>query len=424
MGLIKEILDVNELRLNHKFVQARFAGKNALASGCKRLLVYALTPFRLFQLGRRVKAEENCRAESSDARIVFLSSTVNQTKALSGLRALYPNALYVTQNHHAPCARSFPIVGAWLVSIVALPASFAACLTYVLSRKGPGFKSRIKCVAFSLDEILLSPGYLIVMMRWLRRLRPNIIVMANDHNSLNRAACIAARKTGVISVYVQHAPVSSLFPAVLFDHMLLDGRHAAEIYEPKCRGDTRIVAIGSSRYAATRAWRGKRLPQHGVVSLSFNKLDDQRVVKGYLKALQANGWRVVLRPHPGFKDAELDQWQPELIDRRDVSVHLDEVDAVIAGDSGILLDAYMAGACPIYAKDLSGLDDYYGYIKRGAVLTCTISNIVDVLMNIDDKTESQLRVGMQHFNEAVGQSADAALIAQKSYIDQLVGPNV
>lgn len=429
MSLIREILDANELRLNIKFAQVRFAGKSALGAGCKRLVVYMMTPLRRLHplLGRaKVNAEDATRECSGNAPILFLSSTENQTKALSDLRAQYSNARFFTQNHSSPGAEPFPIGSAWLVSLVCLPASFLACVSYIYNGGTVGGAwGRVKCVAYSLDELLLSPGYILVLKVLLRRFRPKIVVMANDHNSLNRSTCIAAKHEGVVSVYVQHAPVSDLFPSVLFDHMLVDGRHAAEIYQPKCNGNTSIIAIGASRYTAnTRGWRGARASQRGAVSLSFNKLDCARAVACYLSLLQTQGWRVLLRPHPGISQAELRGLPPELIDRRAVDAHLKDVDAVIAGNSGILQDAYMAGACPVYARDLSTQDDYYGYVKHGAVLTCTIADVVKVLESIGDETQVLLAAGMRHFNEAVAQGEGAALKAQKNYIDRILDLHV
>lgn len=403
--MFSEIILANELRLDWSFVRTRFRGHSAILAASKRLSAFLARP--ILGSGKRALSTGRC---TEAGKVLFFSSTLNQTRALSNLLKRFDGASLLLQNHLVDGAISFPVRRAWLTSMLWLPYSIGFCAHFVLRGEGGTWTSRALCLAYSLDEVLMTPGYLHVSHSLLAAWRPSTVVMSNDHNTLNRVICIEAQKLGIPTVYVQHAPVSPLFPSVLFDRLLLDGQEAADVYSGKCGPSTEAMVVGASRYdGLRRSWRGAAARSRGRISIAFNKIDDLAIVKKYAEVLNAGGWNFVLRPHPGIADDVL-RWRLAglPVDRRETFLHLAEVDAVVAGNSGILLDAFMCGACPIHAEDFSDVRDYYGYKRRDAVICCNLDTVIAALDGLDSGTEARIARGMWYFNGAIG--ADESVV--------------
>ena len=58
-----------------------------------------------------------------------------------------------------------------------------------------------------------------------------LVVLSNDHSSINRCLRLACEVLNIETLYMQHASVSTLFPPLQFDYALLDGEVAYETYK-------------------------------------------------------------------------------------------------------------------------------------------------------------------------------------------------
>ena len=72
--------------------------------------------------------------------------------------------------------------------------------------------------------------YLAYFYDLLKGMRPEFVVTANDHNVPNRCILAVAHRLGIKTVYMQHASVSDLFPALRVNYAFLDGQAALDIY--------------------------------------------------------------------------------------------------------------------------------------------------------------------------------------------------
>lgn len=75
--------------------------------------------------------------------------------------------------------------------------------------------------------------YLSYFYRVLSQVRPGFVITANDHNVPNRCMLAVAHHLGIKTVYLQHASVSNLFPALRVNYAFLDGQCALDTYR-KC----------------------------------------------------------------------------------------------------------------------------------------------------------------------------------------------
>lgn len=399
-------LEINAIRLDPAYVAVR-AGQTPLAwhfskrvasFGAGLLREVLFMPRQLVSLTRGGKAPFLC-----------FTSTINQTSALEPIVDGIDGLAWIVVNHPHRAGRTldFPGFAVSLVALVSLPATLVFALAFLLFRKEYGsFGTRARALAFSFDEVLRAYGYLAAAHLLIAVHRPHTIVVSNDHNAINRALCLAGEARGVRTIYVQHAPVTHVFPRLIVSEAFLDSEISADLYRRKPSA-TRIQVLGASRYDERfRPVRSPDARSGKVVSLCFNKIDDPARVLEYLEALAARGWKVVLRPHPAMGPGDLAFLPPEAeLDRSPISEHLRRVRFLIAGSSGVLLDAFMGGVVPVLATDLSRVTDYYGFLERGAVYPLDLGR----LDNFDEECESwnlaALAPAMKAFNAAIGTPA-------------------
>jgi len=147
-----KIVLANEMRLDWNFVRTRFRGRSALVAAVKRLAAFLARP--LLAAGKRAVS---ARRSATRGKVLFFSSTGNQTRALSNLMARFEGAGLLLQNHLVDGAIPFPVMRAWWTSVLWLPYSIAFCVYFVLRNEGGSRKTRASCLAYSLDEVLMTP---------------------------------------------------------------------------------------------------------------------------------------------------------------------------------------------------------------------------------------------------------------------------
>lgn len=396
-------LEINAIRLNPDYVAVRAGKGDPLLSLAGRLLAFAAGIARSLIAG---PGEIASLARGGTAPLICFTSTSNQTAALEPIVAPIDGVRWVVVNQPRlgkTGALAWPSVIVSLVSILTLPATLTFAVVFLLFRKENGaLSTRARALAFSFDEVLRAWAYLAAAHVLLARHRPGVVIMSNDHNAINRALCLAGGKRGVKTVYVQHAPVTGVFPRLVCSHAFLDSEASADIYRRRPT-DAVIEAWGASRYDARFQTDRPDGARAKIVSLCFNKVDDHGRVPAYYRALVERGWRVVLRPHPGMSDADLGFLPREAeIDRAPIHEHLRRVNFLIAGNSGVLLDAYMAGVIPVMATDLSGITDYYGFLDRRAVYSVDLETLHAFDQQSQGWTLEALTPGMKTFNAAIG----------------------
>ena len=73
-------------------------------------------------------------------------------------------------------------------------------------------------------------NYLVYFHRVLGQVKPEFVITSNDHNVPNRCMLAVAHHLGIKTVYLQHASVSPIFPALRVNYAFLDGQCALDIY--------------------------------------------------------------------------------------------------------------------------------------------------------------------------------------------------
>ncbi|MFA7482445.1 MAG: hypothetical protein WC314_18190 [Vulcanimicrobiota bacterium] len=205
------------------------------------------------------------------------------------------------------------------------------------------------------------------------------VLVANDHSPNFVTLVRAARIMGVPSFYVQHAHVTKKFPPLATDYAFLDGELAAICYDYKPSKFTKVLLTGSPRLSPLV---GLRQQQRQALGIGLSLGDSVDNLRHLVDSAVEAGFRVVVRTHPATSAREIDKllrWtegHPLLtlseghIEK--VENFLSRIHVLIAGDTSLHLEAFLAGCFTFYYKLRADLRaDYYGFCESGICLELT-----------------------------------------------------
>lgn len=219
--------------------------------------------------------------------------------------------------------------------------------------------------------------YLVYFQGLLNELNPEYVITSNDHSVANRCLFAIARSLGIKSVYMQHASVSYIFPALRMDYAFLDGQAALDIYR-HCESNQPPGGAAGPIPKVFLTGQKKRLirsekSETSWVGVALNALDEPEAVRELICRLVEAGEAVCVRWHPGLNPKQIERYlnalhgHPEvrLSDPREepVADFLEGLRTLIAGNTSIHLEAALAGVIPIYYEFGPPDDpDIYGYV--------------------------------------------------------------
>lgn len=254
---------------------------------------------------------------------------------------------------------------------------------------------------YCISSFLRTYPYLAYFYRVLKETTPEYVVVANDHNPPYRCLLSTATMLGIKTVYMQHASVSKLFPALKVNYAFLDGQFALEIYQ-ECELNQRktsstpqpptVILTGQKKTLNASVLKRKS----PTIGLAINTLDDISAIINFVEQLKTAGHEICIRWHPGQPHQDIRQIRSALQNEskmlfsnpKDEAVgqFLEKIDWLIAGNSSIHLEAALSGVAPIYFE-ISPKDnpDYYGYANTG--LSRMAESVEDVLKLVNESPE-------------------------------------
>lgn len=324
------------------------------------------------------------KIDSEEIDIYVYAETINQAAALDTtvthlrnrgqkLTGTAPKSIIFGATRES-VYRPFKITMNDFVRTIALAVIRARYVNQIIKSKYSDKKD------WCLIQFLLSYPYLVYFYRKMHEVKPKFVLVSNDHNVSNRALLAVARFLAIKTVYLQHASVSKLFPALNFDYAFLDGQHALDTYRA-CRNN--VSDKEKPALEAMVVLSGQKKPLHDsqrskdqVVGIAIKNGDDTKKVKQLIDQLEKKDFNVVLRWHPLQKKEEVQSFQEyfkysnrvNLSDpsRDAVREFLRNVKFLIAGNSSIHLEAALCAVSPIFLDfSNSHISDYYGYVKFG-----------------------------------------------------------
>ena len=209
------------------------------------------------------------------------------------------------------------------------------------------------------NKMLLSLGYHMLCRLYLRIASPRAIVFTNDHVYENRILVELAEARGISCFYLQHSTAYDNVPRIFSSYALLEGQHAREKYLSVGSDDRRIKLVGMPKFDdhILHVNRGEAVNRLGICT---NRSMPAEVIAALVSLVTQEfpELEITLRPHPSreseakYRDI-VQRWGLAFSDskRVDVFTFLRGVDAIVAGNSSILLEAALLNVFPIYYFD-------------------------------------------------------------------------
>lgn len=223
-----------------------------------------------------------------------------------------------------------------------------------------------------------------------------VLVMANDHNDINRCLLFNALEKGIKTVYVQHASVKKGFPRLDFTYSFLDGQESLDKYLHAGKPNGEVYLSGGVRFDFLYDKIVERNEEVKKIGVAINMLDDFEKVKSLCLFLKEEGYDdLTLRPHPRYQHLD-----SEWLIKNNIAISnpkeessfdfIANIDFMISNESAIHLDASIMH-CPTVLYNMSNnqiLDDY-NFIKNnlvklaenGKVLLNFIKNKNEIFLN-------------------------------------------
>jgi hypothetical protein len=368
----------------------------------------------VFGICRNVRILSKPRVKERNVQFLFYIGSLNQlrsiTSTIDGLNAAGCKLICLSSSRPSGLKDEkfkINIIRYGLIDVVKTIFVMVLRFRNLRAQLG-GFRSNSG--SWYLDSFLRSYVYTIYFLGFLRRVKPEFVVVANDHSVSNRCLLAVARFYKIKTVYIQHATVSEIFPALQVDFAFLDGQYSLETYR-QCRKNMPyetheisgpMVFLSGQTKTITKANRnfGKN------VGVAVNMLDDFQAANRLIHSLLEYDYEVIVRLHPRQPGADVIRFNRMYFDFSQVKFsdpvfesideYLGKISFLVAGNSSIHLEAALAGVVPIYFRlNDDVLFDYYGYVRNRIAIEAKsldhVSRIIDAESYDSSIDESAVR---------------------------------
>jgi hypothetical protein len=370
-NLLKEVikLDIYDLNFAYSSKELNLLSSNAARLPRRGILIRIFSFMWHFLQSAKGLKSAKLKSQLHPGSILFFSSSKNQFDSLEPLLSKMDNAFILCggSEENLACAQNFPVIFSYFLSLfffpIILPKFFAS--------KG----YRRETFYYIFDRYWLTYGYYILSWFKLNQLSPKALVVSNDHNMSNRVITDVANKQGVPTFYIQHASVTDNFPPLSFDYALLEGVDALKKYECAGSSESIVFLVGMPKADAYSQYHNNK-PYVRSLGICVNMLDPVHQINRLCEQLRREfpGLNIYLRPHPGDKRTNLwntisEKFKLSLSNSKLESSFdfLRKVDAILAGDSNIILEAALMNIYPIYYDFAQTELDWYGFQRNGLV---------------------------------------------------------
>lgn len=429
LRLIKEALNIDIFDTTYVRSHASFTRRlrtGALNMPRKGYIVRVVSFCQRFlQSMPRTHMEERRKNKIPQGRIVFLAATKNENDSLEPVCGRTTDGILVRMGYRVDRRIEFPLATAYTVSLFFIPVVILRLLT------SSGYKRNT--FKYFLDQYCLAYGVYLVGRLWIQKVRARALVVANDDLPRIRVMLWAARDEGVTSFVLTHAAAPAHLPALVSDYALLEGVDSLQKYSEVGESNTKVYLIGVPKF--DRYFR--YINRHEMlrsVAVCTNQFDPLERTEEVCKAIRARipAIRLLLRPH--LNDPRIQDWRImatkydlEFSDcRSELSFDvMKRVDAVVAGESNILLDAALMNVTPLYYDFAESHFDWLGFERNGLVeYSSTPEELIEALNMLIWK-RPPVRIKARRYCMTIGCKYDgrSAQLASKLILQLLAGDN-
>jgi hypothetical protein len=246
-------------------------------------------------------------------------------------------------------------------------------------------------MTYVFDHYLISYGLYIYANKWIRNVLPKVLILSNHTNTINRVILTVAKINNIKTIYVQHASVTDKFPPLTFDYSLLEGMDSLKKYSRSGYTKTKAFLIGMPKFDLYFSYTNKNDNVRSI-GICLNALDSFDKFVEICKEIRNKypAVEIIIRPY-GIK-RKLSDW--EYLEKKYNVAFSDfnkeksfdfliKVDAIISGDSNIILEAALMNVFPIYYDSFKQKLDYYGFIENGLVkYSSELHEIINIIKDV------------------------------------------
>lgn len=344
--------------------------------------------------------------------LVFFGVSLNNKRSLEPIINKVEKDTYLYLNNHVTDVHKRR---AWWYSI---PYVFTLIKLYKKSKQ----EDKSLIIKY-FTRLLTTYGLYKVAGEMLDKYNVKVLVMANDHNDINRCLLFNALERGIKTVYVQHASVKKGFPRLDFTYSFLDGQESLDKYLYAGQPKGEVYLSGGVRFDFLYDKIVKRNYNVKKIGVAINMLDDFEKVKNLCLFLKKEGYNdLTLRPHPRYQHLD-----SEWLIKNNIAISnpkeessfdfIANIDFMISNESAIHLDASIM-YCPTVLYNMSAgfvgtqqatsvLDDY-NFVKNNLVkLANTDWELLKFIKNPSDILPT--KEVLQFYNASCGTSLEGKL---------------
>ena len=405
--LITATMDVDLFRLNYGFSTKKMGRVNSHPKVKNRTFLYEASRYIFNLLSCLLKSNTYKKFVADSGSVLLFYASENQYKAIKPISDSLGESTLVGLGKKNRQGLQYGLFTSYVIGVLFIPF---LVVTYF---KSGSYKR--KSIRKCFHNYLLTYGYYFVACLRLARVRPSALLISNDHVMWTSALAEAAQRSSIPVIYLQHAPVTSDFPALTYDFAFLNGKDALEKYaRAGIASGTEVFLTGPPKFDRySQSTNTNQSVQK--IGICTNRLDSIEVVERVSRSLNARlpEPEICLRPHPA--DERSNKWR-QLADKHGFAysdamvdhpfAFLKRVDAVVAGASGIHLEACLMNVVPIF-YDFGGIgSDRYGFIDRGLALKTTDPKELNELLSKFQKNKPYVRDKSRPYCATVGTSFD------------------
>lgn len=393
---LKNLMDDNYLTfymLSDKYIDDQYSTINVTVYVLKKIFRY----FKKIVFNIYVFFRHYSPFKSQKNKIIFYATTKNNFDSLYPVyKKIKKNSIMLSSDYRlARNAILLPQIVPLIISIFLTSVLLKNILDSV-----PKVRQRI---ILYLDDTLLSMGFIIFVKYYLKLLKPKAIVFANYHSFFVRPLIKSAEGMNIPCFYIQHSAITEIFPPIISSYALLEGKDSLKKYYPNGYSKNKVFLIGSPKFDEHKenVNTNDHVKKIGICSTpSMNKDQVLKLIEKQKEVFSNDS--IIFRPHPS--DHINNKYKNQsIIDSVNYSDPLKEetfqflrnVDAIISGNSSVLLEAAMMNVFPILLRDLNAINKYnenedpndkYGFVKNGLAIGCdSIDQINECLIVIIDE---------------------------------------
>ena len=195
--------------------------------------------------------------------------------------------------------------------------------------------------------------------------KKKLVIISNDHSIYNIFIINWCKLNNIETMYIQHAPVSEIFPPLRCDFNILFSKSSEAIYSKISPITVNYKVYSDFRLINLLNLKSDGFTNDNSILICTNELDKVENVKKYVDFFIKINYKITIRKHP----ADRRNWTIENTNLSINSLYEDFINnnIILCNETALFLEAAICNKL-IYKCNFSPLLDFYGYLRDGLII--------------------------------------------------------